>query len=409
MKLNICLVHEDIYNPDMPARPAITEIYGCFFPLFGHKVTWVTPSNKENNKLEKIFFNNVRVYVVPFSFALSLPRKIFNFFSNYIKEYRLLTKIFKEERFDLIQVRNNVFCSLIALYIKKKYDIPFVFQYSFPKGRYKTKIVKKRYFSCIGIFESYLTIFILRKADFIFPISKWMERELLQAGIPKSKMMALPLGVNPKVFSTLKNGAKIRKKYNLNNSKIIIYTGTMEKPRKLDVILHAFSKINKSNENNLKLLMVGDGNDRVNLEKLASSLGIQNDVVFTGRVSYFDMPDFLAASDICLCPVPPSTVYKISSPTKLFEYMIMQKPVVANEEIPEQKEVIEESKGGILVEFNDDSFADGIMKLLNDPAMAREMGSKGHEWVVKNRSYKNMARKVEKKYYEILKNYNKCT
>ena len=155
--------------------------------------------------------------------------------------------------------------------------------------------------------------------------------------------------------------------------------------------------------------MVGDGNDKFNLEKLASSLGLQNDVIFTGQVSYFDMPDFIAASDVCLCPVPPLAIYKVSSPTKLFEYMAMRKPVVANEEIPEQKEIIEKSGGGILVKFDAESFAKGIMELFNDIKRMEEIGRNGYKWVVKYRSYENMAQEVEKKYYEILKNYNKCT
>ena len=403
MTLNICLIHEDVFKPSMPARPAITEIYGNFFPSFGHKVTWITPTYKQGEGIEKFFFNKVCIYAVPFSHAASLPRKIFNFFSNYIREYNILKKILKEKKIDIIQVRNNVFYSLIVLFIKKRYDIPFIFQYSFPKALYKTQIAKKWYIYYWNKFEGILNTIILKKADFVFPISKWMEREFISIGIPKSKMMVVPMGCNHKVFSSSKDGKKIQEKYGFKNSKIILYSGIMEKSRKLDVILHAFSKI-INNKNNLKLLMVGDGTERANLEKLASSLGLKNNVIFTGQVSYYDMPEFIAASDICLCPIPPLNIHKISSPTKLFEYMIMKKPVVANEEIPEQKEVIEECNGGILVKFDEKSFANGITKLLNDPKNASEMGEKGYEWVIKNRSYEKMARKIEKKYYEIIKN-----
>jgi glycosyltransferase involved in cell wall biosynthesis len=52
--------------------------------------------------------------------------------------------------------------------------------------------------------------------------------------------------------------------------------------------------------------------------------------------------------------------------------------------------------------FEDESFADGIIKLLDNPEMAKEMGRMAREWVVKNRSYKTLARELEKRYFELL-------
>ena len=405
-KCNICLLLPHPFDPNMPSRPAITEIYGKCLPSFGHRVTWITPSVEKEKGVRERFFNGVKIYTISRPLSSSLALKIFDFVSFYTKEYRLLTDIFRKEKYDIIQVRNDVFSALLALHIRKKHNIPFVFQYSFPKGVYKVHKSEKYYSLYFRKFESYITKYILRKADLILPISKWMEKELIKEGIPKSKMMPLPLGVNPELFSQNKDGTKIREEYNLNDAQIILYIGTMNKLRHSDIIIHALSKV-KNCRNNAKLLMVGEGNDRYNLEKLVATLGIQNDVIFTGQVPYFDVPDYIAAADVCLCPVPPLAIYKVSSPTKMFEYMVMGKPVVANEEIPEQKEVIEESGGGVLVEFDDESFANGIIELLDKSEEAKEIGRKGHEWVVKNRSYENMAREVEKRYYELLEIYKR--
>ena len=131
-----------------------------------------------------------------------------------------------------------------------------------------------------------------------------MKEELVKQGIPDSKMMPLPLGVNPELFSQNEDGMKIREKYDLNDEQVILYIGTMDKLRQLDIIIRAFSKV-RGHRENVKLLMVGDGNDKLNLEDLASKLGLQDDVIFTGQVPYFDVPYYIAAADICLCPVPP--------------------------------------------------------------------------------------------------------
>ena len=149
--------------------------------------------------------------------------------------------------------------------------------------------------------------------------------------------------------------------------------------------------------------MVGDGNDRNNLEKLATKLEINKNIVFTGQIPYFDIPSFISISDVCLSPINPIDIYKVSSPTKLFEYMVMFKPIVANKEIPEQREVLEESNGGILTSFEMESFANGIMSLLDNKDLSKEMGKNGYNWVIKNRSYENMALEVEKRYLALLK------
>ena len=398
-RLNICLLLSVPYEPNMPVRPAVMEIYGKCLPGLGHKVTWIMPAKEGVNTVQNKGLD-VSIHVIPRYTGSSLIVKIFARLLFLWREKRLVSKLMRGQKFDIIQARNNIFEGVLAIYLKRRYKIPFVFQYTILKEIYREYKTNKQLFY-FGKFANYVTRYILRNADLVFPISKWMEKELIKEGIPESKMMPVPMGANPELFSRNKDGTEIREKYDLNSAEVILYVGIMDKLRRLDILIHAFSKV-REKKDNVKLLMVGEGDDRTNLEELTSTLGIQEDVVFTGQVSYFDVPYFIAAADVCVSLVPPLSTYKVSSPTKIFEYMVMGKPVVANEEIPEQKEVIEESNGGILVKFDDESLANGIIELLDDPDRSKEMGRKGHEWVVKNRSYENMARQVEKKYFELL-------
>ncbi len=82
--------------------------------------------------------------------------------------------------------------------------------------------------------------------------------------------------------------------------------------------------------------------------------------------------------------------------------MGMAKPVVANEEIPEHKEVLAESGGGILVPYAPEGFSQAITELLDNPGKAAVMGQRGREWVVKNRTYEILARRVDERYLELL-------
>jgi glycosyltransferase involved in cell wall biosynthesis len=398
--MNICLINTDAFHIAMPARSEVMEVYGKYMPSFGHKMTWIVPSNGEKSiEVQGDLFKNVCIYTIPLIIGTSFISKTFNFAIYQYKKYIFLNNLCKKERYDIIQVRDDVFGALLALHIKRKYKIPFIFQYSFPKGLYKIR-KRKNYSYFFGILESSITKYILRRADMIFPISKWMKEELARENIPKSRMMPLPMSANPEIFSQRNSEINVKEKYSLDGQ-IILYLGEMSKQRQLCTMIRAFSEA-RAHKNNIKLLMVGDGNGRKDLEELVLTLGMKDDVIFTGQVPFSEVPHYIASAYTCISFVPPLDIYKVSSPTKMFEYMSMGKPVLANEEIPEQKEVIVDSGGGILVKFNEKSLSDGIVEILNNPEKANRMGKKGREWIVKNRSYENMARKVEKIYLKLM-------
>lgn len=397
MKLNICLILSEQFVPTMPARSEITEIHGNYMAKFGHCSTWIAPSIVGSIHVRKEVFNNIPVYIPPTHLIVISFDKI----CSLVKKYKLIINIFEKEQFDLVQVEDSTLDGLLAIWIKKKYKIPFVFQYSFPVDEYKELSLSDPTFY-YSIFRSYLLKYIFRKPDLIFPISKQMEAELARKGIPKTKMMVLPMGVNHELFSPQSSdGTTIRERYNLGNVPVIIYVGLISRMRQIDLVIQAFS-ILKQHKNTAKLLMVGTGMDKPRLEELAVKLQVRDEVIFTGQVPYFEVPNYIAAADVCLSPIRPLSIYKVSSPTKLFEYMAVGKPVVANKEIPEHQEVIEESGGGILVSFDPNAFAEGVLELLNNPEKSKEMGDKGREWVISNRSYEILARRVENSYFELL-------
>lgn len=95
---------------------------------------------------------------------------------------------------------------------------------------------------------------------------------------------------------------------------------------------------------NLKLVLVGDGNDLPSIKEYVEESRLNHKVITTGRVPYREVLKYIAMSDIGLSLVPPLSPCLIASPCKLFEYLSMSIPVIANNEIPEHKRVMEGSK-----------------------------------------------------------------
>jgi glycosyltransferase involved in cell wall biosynthesis len=398
-RINICMLLELQYAEKMNIYP--THEILSYIINFGHDVTWVLSSEEIKEVLETTF-NDVRVFVVPCKYCGGLF-KVVTRALNVVKRMRFVLKNFKDERYNMILVRNDVFDAFLALYIKRRYKIPFVFEKDNPiEQSWETRkfYSKHKYFCYFSTkINAYLTMQIMHKADLVLPISKWLKDDFVKKGIERRKMMTFPEGIYPNRFLD-RNEKEIRKREGLEDSKAVIYIGTMDKMRHLDVLIHAFSKVRAGKK--VKLLLVGDGTDKPNLERLASELGIDDDVVFTGRIPFEEVPNFIAVANVGVSAVPPLDIYKLSSPIKILEYMAMAKPVVANEEIPDHKEIVEESGGGILVKFEAESFAEGIIELLNNPARAEEMGRMGRKWVVKNRSYEILARRLEERYLKLI-------
>lgn len=399
------------YGENMRVPP---QIGICSYLVnFGHEVSWVIWSEGER-RVPPFLLNGVRVYVTPdihYFPGRSLPARMLNKIPNAIRRTRYALSLFKEGSYNLILVRDDVLDGLVAVHIKNRYKVPLVLHLSNPLGQaweyHKGK--SKRYRVLYYVVDRLVRLVahrLLREADLILPTTKWFGQHLAGQGLPRSRIVPYPNGVNVGLFQG-RDGRDVRARYSLSDSAVVIYVGTLDKARQLKVLIEAFAMLRAGRER-AKLLVVGKGDDEGNLKDLTGQLGIDKDVIFSGQVAQSEVADFVAAADVGVCPVPPLSFYKLSSPIKLFEYMAAGKPVVANEEIPEHKEVLEQSGGGILVPFTAQGFAGGVMELLNNPGKAAEMGERGRDWVAKNRTYEVLARRLESAFYRVLQEGQQC-
>jgi glycosyltransferase involved in cell wall biosynthesis len=140
-----------------------------------------------------------------------------------------------------------------------------------------------------------------------------------------------------------------------------------------------------------RFIIVGDGPAKSEIIELSEEMGLADKVTFTGLVPYSQVPLYIDASDICVVPKRP--LQSGYSPLKLYEYMACGKPVVATR--TDGFEVLEENRAGLLVNPEDPhEFASALTRLLCDPQLRKQMGENGRRYVVDNRSWESVARKV---------------
>ena len=388
-KLNILMLNGDT-NQNIPLRTERAEVYGRYLVNSGHKII-VIPFLTSSTQWSKFTWNNIDFYPLP------LMSGIFRI--------KFIQKLIKRNDINIVQACDSGIQGIMALLVSRKNKILLAYQCTWPQWEMmnylfnnKMKYLKIKYWKFR--IDSYLQIQVMQQADIVFSVSTYIKNDLIKKGVKEKKIILFEDGFSPITFASTISGEEIKVKFNLVGYSVLIYQGTMATIRELEILIHAF-KLVLINHDKVKLFMVGDGDGLGNLKKLAKELNIENNIIFTGRVPYKEVPEYIAASDIGISPIPPINLYKISSPLKLFEYMAMSKPVVANEEILEHNNVLKESKGGILVPYDPEHFANAINALLDNPDKAEIMGRNGLAWVTKNRSYETLAKQIEEAYYKL--------
>jgi glycosyltransferase involved in cell wall biosynthesis len=151
-----------------------------------------------------------------------------------------------------------------------------------------------------------------------------------------------------------------------------------------DVVLQALPTV-LANVPNLTYVVVGEGDDRPRLERLAQELGLTKHVVFTGEVSDSELAALYHRSEVFLLPAR-TVIDKFHPKGEGFgivylEAMAFGKPVIGpNYGAP--VELIQNGRTGLQVDPEDPaSVAAALLSLLTRPDWAREMGKAGSEWV----------------------------
>ena len=408
-KISMLLILSNFYNEEKPTWPEIISIFGINLTKKGHNIHWVMPYKIGFfTKIKVINFKDVKIYLIPFTKSNCI---IIKAFSMILYELRLLIFLFismGKKKYNLIQVRDDALAGLSAIFLKSLFGVNTTFNYSFLlyKGAYESyKIGSITFLSLLyrKIMNILLIKIVLKYSDFVFPISKEMLEELSREGIDKEKMFPIPLGIDLSIFQADndKTSDLIKKLSIDNNDFVYIYIGAIVKIRGLHIVLKAFGRLPK-NHKKAKLLFVGDGDALKDIKRISKDLDIEENVIFTGRVSYWDIPSYIDLADVGLSLIFPRKCYYVSSPGKLFEYMALRKPVIANKEIPEHERVIKNSQGGVLTEFKEEEIAKAMLYFIEHKEKVEDMGEKGYEWVKENRTFKQMAEKLENIYIKLL-------
>ena len=235
-----------------------------------------------------------------------------------------------------------------------------------------------------------------RFVDRVIAISRGVEKVLYSAGVPDDKVEVVVDGIDVDKFSPNRSGEEMRRALGIPaDAPVVGINATLTARKGHHYFLLAAREVLRENPG-AYFLISGDGPLRGELEIAIRRLGLAGRVVLTGHRD--DVLDVLAAMDVLVL----TSVYE-GLGVAILEGMSMEMPIVAScvGGIPESTR---EGVNGFLVPPRDDrAVAERINRLLRDRALAARMGRAGREIVVGEFSSREMAKRNESIYYEVLR------
>jgi glycosyltransferase involved in cell wall biosynthesis len=188
-------------------------------------------------------------------------------------------------------------------------------------------------YSCIYAFENYfnyVTAKFHKKVRKFIAVSRFIKEKFVEFGFPAEKIVFIPNFINIEHYEAA-----------FQSEKYFLYLGRLSKEKGIQTLLAAFRQLNRSD---YKLIIVGDGPLKPDLEAEARRYGMDN-VRFTGFLSGIALADAVRRSS---CVVVPSEWYE-NCPMSILEALAYGKPVIgaAIGGIPE---LIEDKSDGLIFE-----------------------------------------------------------
>ena len=288
---------------------------------------------------------------------------------------------------------------MLGAFLKKRKKVPFVYnlQDIFPDSLVGTGLAKKG--GLLWKIGRVIEDFTYRNADKIIVISEDFKKNIMAKGVPEEKIVVVYNWVDQNaVVDVPREQNKLFDKYGLDRSKFYIeYSGNIGLTQNMDMLLEVMADLQVSHPE-INLVLVGEGAYKAQVEKIVAEKQLKN-VHLLPFQPYEDISYVFSLGDAGLVISKPG-VGANSVPSKTWSIMSASRPVLANFDENELKQIVEKHKCGIFTKAGDkEAFKQSILTLYNNRELAVEMGKNGRQFVMDN-----LTREVgTQKYVDVIK------
>lgn len=200
-------------------------------------------------------------------------------------------------------------------------------------------------------------------------------------------------GIDPEVFRPLPSDRELWQRFGIQpGDKVIVFAGRLIGLKGVGNLLRAMARLDK--KCSWRLILIGEGEARPNLEKLVRELGIQARVIFCGYISNHELPRYYSIADLAVFPSLADETFGVA----ICEAMACGRAVISTR-VGGIPELVMDGESGILVEpKNWEDLAHRISQVLMDDPQRSRLGGRALERVRQHFTWEKVAERLRKTY-----------
>lgn len=261
------------------------------------------------------------------------------------------------------------------------------------------------------LFYKTIERYLAKKSTIIIAISEIQKQELVEIHkiCKADKVKVIPLGFDLSKFqeNILEKRKSFRTKYNLDEDEIAIsIIGRLVPVKNHALFLEALKIVSEKTSKKIRAFIIGDGEERQNIESRATELGISFvDGTKTNKKSLLTFTSWIKKIDIALAgsDIVALTSFNEGTPVSLIEAQAANKPIVTTNVGGIENVVLPNQTAFLCGNNNLIEFSEALLKLVEDEKMRLDMSEKGCDHVKQKFHYTRLVTDMENLYHSLNK------